>query len=139
MLTCRLVRACHVIAAVTGIQPPFAAWNGGSLITIQGRGLGSGTEVTAATLGGIAANIVSQSMTTVVVRTLTVSSNIQGRAVLRTRRSGTLSSDMLFQYAGGTFAFVFAFDFSAHHRTRSVCADTPCVRCDSARDGDGAV
>eukprot|EP00698_Gefionella_okellyi_P015557 TRINITY_DN4392_c0_g3_i2.p1 TRINITY_DN4392_c0_g3~~TRINITY_DN4392_c0_g3_i2.p1 ORF type:complete len:4249 (-),score=1037.24 TRINITY_DN4392_c0_g3_i2:134-12388(-) len=57
----------NVAGVVSGISPIRGALGGGTLVTVSGTDLGSGTDITSVTLNGVAAQLGAQSATAVTV------------------------------------------------------------------------
>jgi hypothetical protein len=85
-------------AAITSFTPVSGPVAGGTQVTIAGTALGSGTDITACTVAGVAASINSQSRTQVVVTTGAAASAITGRVVLQSTSAGTITSTADFSY-----------------------------------------
>jgi membrane-associated protease RseP (regulator of RpoE activity) len=82
--------------AITSLTPNTGPVAGGTLVTVAGTSLSSGTSVTGATLANIAATVVSQTATRVVLRSGVAASAVAGPAQLT--GTTTITSTATFTY-----------------------------------------
>ena len=81
------------------VQPDTASISGPTLVTIVGQNLGSGSDITEVYIASHLCTIVSQSDSTVVVRTPAISATGKGSVLIRSASQGTAT-------VAGAFTFV---------------------------------
>ena len=108
---------------VQAVVPNQGLVTGGALITVVGAGLGSGSDITAVTLAGISATIVSQTVNQVVVQSgaVNVAPTVTAVVVYSTSR-GTATMLAGFQYIAVGVPLVLSAYFSP---TGTVVTVTP--------------
>jgi hypothetical protein len=84
---------------ITAVTPASVPLTGGSLVTITGRNLGAGTDITAVTLAGVAATVQpGQTATSVVVAAGPSSVATTGNVVVMSTTRGTTTMTGGFTY-----------------------------------------
>lgn len=86
------------------MTPLYGPLSGGYTVTLNGFNLGTGNDITAATIGGVPQTVLGQTTTQVTLRVAPVTDNLKGTVVLYSASLGTITGVAPFQYAGRTFA-----------------------------------